>query len=105
MRVERRPYAVFALLARCKNSFGKASANFDVVGALSDGGDGTGMDSVVDIVLLRIGGSRCLAIRSRGGKRIFWRGQTECSDTCHQALEISEHRSNLKLKIKSRYNA
>jgi len=68
VRVERRPYAVFALLARCKNSFGKASANFDVVGALSGGGDGTGMDSVVDIVLLGIGGSRRLAIRSRGGQ-------------------------------------
>jgi len=29
------------------------------------------MDIVVDMVLLGIEGSRCLAIRSRGGKRIF----------------------------------
>src|SRR5258706_8853310 len=71
MRVERRPYAVLALFVRRKNSFGKASSNFDMDGELSDGGDGIGMDSVVDIVLLGIGGSRCLAIRSRGGKCIF----------------------------------
>src|SRR5258706_3647275 len=71
MRVERRPYAVLALFVRRKNSFGKASANFDMDGALSDGGDGIGMDSVVDIVLLGTRGSRCLAIRSRGGKCIF----------------------------------
>ena len=68
MRVERRPYAVLALLARRKNSFGKASANVDMDGALSDGGDGIGMDN---IVLLGIGGSRCLAIRRCGGKCIF----------------------------------
>ena len=83
MRIRRRRYAVLALLAHRKNGFGKSSANVEMGGALSGGRDGIGTDNVFDIALLGIGGSRCLAIRSRGGKCNFGRGQTDCSDTCH----------------------
>ena len=99
MRVERRPYAVLAFFVRRENSFGKASANFDMDGAMSDGGDGIGMDSVVDIVLLGIGGSCCLAIRSRGGKCIF----LERSNRLHIPILVTQTTKNFTMYLSDIY--